>query len=43
MKPIGLEAEVDELKLKVVEAKKVGIANFKELDAYKLMLNTTTV
>lgn len=39
-KVIGLETEVDELKTKVSEVKEVGIIEFKESDAYKLVLNT---
>lgn len=39
----GLEAWVDELKDKVSRAKDVGVAEFKESDAYRLELNTVIV
>lgn len=39
VKAVGLKTEVVELKLKVAKAKEVGITEFKELEAYKLMLN----
>lgn len=41
MKAVGLEAKLDYLKLKVVEAKVAHITKFKESDAYKLAHNTT--
>lgn len=42
VKVVRLEAKVDELKLKVAQAKDVGIIKFKKLNTYNLSLNTTT-
>lgn len=36
VKAVRLETEVGELRLKVAEAKKIGVAKFKEFDAINL-------
>lgn len=42
VKKVGLEAEVAELKIKLLEAKKANIIEFKESNTYKLTFNTAT-